>query len=382
MPARQRCLRIAEPRVDGAPFRPFPRTKTFARRELDPPRNLIAPAHSFRLPSLAGVKSKYQVCYGAQNALPLAQALIAKGKLASHHFESCQGVAEVVQKALSEAITTASPAGDDRFDVEIRISDKLDGSESSRDCLFFSWGNSSDPQYIPLWPIFENLAGNPYRESLMASLYCWLYQAGWQVFCAWGYREAECIYGWRKEAYLEARESGEDVDLEGEVECSDPQKVAAYIRNSTELALRGKAVDVALSSIADKSIREAFEKAHQIFLLSRKIKLPDTPVECRSILDDAAYYMEGEPIPGLCISHWRDDPIVAWLDEFYQEQFNSGVTCRAPILRCFRPEDTKTFLQIVSALPWMIKTAFALSDWVRWAEAMENEYNNRDRRQA
>jgi len=334
------------------------------------------------LPSLAGVKSKYQVCYGAQNALPLAQALIAKGKLASHHFESCQGVAEVVQKALSEAITTASPAGDDRFDVEIRISDKLDGSESSRDCLFFSWGNSSDPQYIPLWPIFENLAGNLYRESLMASLYCWLYQAGWQVFCAWGYREAECIYGWRKEAYLEARESGEDVDLEGEVECSDPQKVAAYIRNSTELALRGKAVDVALSSIADKSIREAFEKAHQIFLLSRKIKLPDTPVECRSILDDAAYYMEGEPIPGLCVSHWRDDPIVAWLDEFYQEQFNSGVTCRAPILRCFRPEDTKTFLQIVSALPWMIKTAFALSDWVRWAEAMENEYNNRDRRQA
>jgi hypothetical protein len=38
------------------------------------------------------------------------------------------------------------------------------------------------------------------------------------------------MYGWRKECYEEARENGEDVDLEGEVEFADPNKVIAYIR--------------------------------------------------------------------------------------------------------------------------------------------------------
>src|SRR5215469_13855660 len=33
------------------------------------------------------------------------------------------------------------------------------------------------------------------------------------------------------------------------------------------------------------------------------------------LIDDAAYYMDGSPLPGLGISHWRDDPIVAWFDE-------------------------------------------------------------------
>src|SRR6185437_5761754 len=148
---------------------------------LDSSLPLIAPAHSFRLPSLANIKSKYQVSYSSENALALAQALIAKGGVTCRHFENCQSVAEILQKTLSEVVTTASTDGEDRFDVEIRISDKLDEGESLRDCLFFSWGNSSDPQYIPLRPIFEKLAGNPYRESLMASLYGWLHQAGWQV---------------------------------------------------------------------------------------------------------------------------------------------------------------------------------------------------------
>ena len=44
--------------------------------------------------------------------------------------------------------------------------------------------------------------------------------------------------------------------------------------------LKGKAVDVALSSLGDNTIREPFEKAHQIFLLSRKIKLPAASLPC------------------------------------------------------------------------------------------------------
>jgi hypothetical protein len=40
-------------------------------------------------------------------------------------------------------------------------------------------------------------------------------------------------------------------------------------------------------------------------------------------------------MPALGISHWRDDPIVAWFDEFCREQFESGETGRASILLCF-----------------------------------------------
>lgn len=72
--------------------------------------------------------------------------------------------------------------------------------------------------------------------------------------------------------------------------------------------------------------------------------------ECRRVLDHAAYYMDAYPIPALGISHWRDDPIVAWFDEFCQEQFESGASCRAPVLLCFRPNDTDFFLQIIEAL--------------------------------
>lgn len=185
MPPNNRGLRNADPRSRGMLIGPRRRGKTTACCKLDSSLPLIAPPHSFRLPSLSRIKTKYQVSYGADNALPLARALIVKGKLAPYHFENCQAVAGVLQNALSEAVTTACPASEDRFDVEIRISDNLDERESRRDCLFFSWGNTGDPQYIPLRPIFEKLAGNPYQEPLMASLYRWLHQAAWQVFCAW-----------------------------------------------------------------------------------------------------------------------------------------------------------------------------------------------------
>jgi len=382
MPISQRRLRVADPRLHRAPDRSRRRGTVVAVPKLDTSHVLIAPAHSLTLPSLFGIKSKYHVSYGSENALPLARALLTKGSLAHRHFEGSHSVVEVLRNAMTELVAAAAPATKDEFDIEIRITDNLDSGEARRDCLFFAWGNSGDPQYIPLRPIFERLAGNPYQEALAATLYYWLHQAAWRVFCAFGYQEAESIYGWRKEAYLEARESGEDVDLEGEVESSDPKNVVPYIREAAKLKLKSRALDAALSSIAEKTLRDAFEKSYRLFLISRKIKLPDTPVECRPILDEAAYYMDGDPIPGLCISHWRDDPIVAWFDQFCEEQFNSGVTCRAPIIRCFRPNDTESFLQIVSALPWMAKTVSALGEWVRLAEEMENEYNNRNRRQA
>ena len=140
MPASKRRLRIADSRSRRVFLHSRERGKSITRCELDSSLPLIAPSHSFRLPSLANIKSKYQVSYGSENALSLGEALISKGLLTHRHFDKCQDVAEVVQKALSEAITTASPAGDDRFDVEIRISDKLDEGESRRDCLFFKLG--------------------------------------------------------------------------------------------------------------------------------------------------------------------------------------------------------------------------------------------------
>jgi hypothetical protein len=101
--------------------------------------------------------------------------------------------------------------------------------------------------------------------------------------------------------------------------------------------------------------------------------------DCRRILDDAAYYMDAYPVPALGISHWRDDPIVAWFDEFCQEQFESGSTCRAPIILCFRPKETKFFLQVVEALPRLVQTIAGLSEWVRFAQELENacDYGNR-----
>jgi hypothetical protein len=115
---------------------------------------------------------------------------------------------------------------------------------------------------------------------------------------------------------------------------------------------------------------------------SQAIKLPAMSQQCRRILDDAAYYLDAYPVPALGISHWRDDPIVAWFDEFCQEQFESGTTSRAPVLLCFRPDDTKFFLQIIEALPGLVRTVAGLSEWVRFAQELENECNYGDRQQA
>jgi hypothetical protein len=74
-----------------------------------------------------------------------------------------------------------------------------------------------------------------------------------------------------------------------------------------------------------------------------------------------------------------DDPIVAWFDEFCRDQFESGVTSRAPIAIRFRPNDTRCFPGIMNAIPTMMRTVVYLSEWVRFAEELENacEYANR-----
>ena len=99
------------------------------------------------------------------------------------------------------------------------------------------------------------------------------------------------------------------------MEYADPAKVVRYIRASEKLRLKQTEIDQALSSISNVKLRHAFEEAHRMFLRSRKVQLPDTSKDCAETLERAAYYMEGDPTPGLCISHWRDDPIVAWLDD-------------------------------------------------------------------
>jgi hypothetical protein len=116
--------------------------------------------------------------------------------------------------------------------------------------------------------------------------------------------------------------------------------VRAYIRESDKLGLRAADVSAAIASITDIQLRSAFQKAHTMYLGSGSIRLPVMSKACHQLIDDAAYYMDGSPLPGLGISHWRDDPIVAWFDEFCRDQFESGTSARAPIILCFRPSDT------------------------------------------
>jgi hypothetical protein len=78
--------------------------------------------------------------------------------------------------------------------------------------------------------------------------------------------------------------------------------------------------------------------------------------------------------------HWRDDPIVAWFDEFCREQFEGGETSRALIMICFRPGDTESLLRNRKHLLRLVQITAGLSEWVKYAEEMENEcdYANRE----
>jgi hypothetical protein len=331
------------------------------------------------LPTLEGIKDRFEFAVGCNAALPLARALITKKLLREEHLHAAASPVGALEAALAEIVNNSFCNGQDQFDITMCLSDRLEHYRKAENVFFFVWNNSMDPQYIPLRPVFDRLDGNPQREALMASVYRWLYGAASRVFDAFGFDEAKNVYAGRREYYTEARESGEDVDLEGEVEASNPAQVVSYIRDSEKLILKGEKAIAAIGSITDEKLRSAFASAQRMYAASGEINLPVMQDDCRRILDDAAYYMDAYPVPALGISHWRDDPIVAWFDEFCQEQFESGSTCRAPIILCFRPKDTKFFLQVVEALPRLVRTIAGLSDWVRFAMELENacDYGNR-----
>jgi hypothetical protein len=351
-----------------------------SRCKLDPPARLIAPPNSLQLPTLEGVRTRFRFSAGGEPVLPLAQSLIEQELLVAKHLEKANSVVEALQAALTDIVIPAFGDGPDQFSIELGVTDALDEyRKPEKNVVFFVWNNTADPRYIPLRPIYECLNGNPRREGLMASLYLWLYRTASRVFEAFGFIDAQHIYQWRRDAYISEREAGEDVDLESEVECADPAKVVNYIRNSSRLRLKTGDIPEAIASIGDSQVRHAFQKAHEMYRESRSIRLPAMSNECAQLAHDAAYYMESSPLPALGISHWRDDPIVAWFDEFCRDQFESGDTPRAPILLCFHPRDTSFFLKIVKSLPRMARTAASLGEWVRFAEELENASHYSDR---
>ncbi len=375
-------LRAARQRPQCVPLRQRSRRTAHRRSRLDSSIRLIAPAHGLTLPTLDRVKERFAFSFGSDAALPLARALIEKGLLRNEHLQAASSPVSALEAALGDFVGRNFGQSKDEFDVTVCISDCLEDYKKPENLLFFIWNHSFDPQYIPLRPVLERLEGNPYREPLMGSLYHWLYQSASRIFDVFGLDEAKNVYAWRKECYTEARENGEDVDLEGEVEAANPAQVVTYIRKSGKIVLKSKKATDCIESISDPDLRAAFNQAYGLYVASREIKLPKMSDECRRVLDDAAYYMDAYPIPALGISHWRDDPIVAWFDEFCQEQFENGASCRAPILLCFRPDDADFFLQIVEALPAMVRTVGGLSEWVRFAQELENASDYGDRNQA
>ena len=358
------------------------RRQSLSRCKLGPSSCLIAPSRSLTLPSLDGVESRYQFSLGGEAVIPLVRYLIKEDLASEKHLQASPTPAAALQSTLTEILGNGLKGSADQFGIELSISDGLDEHHRpSEQVLFFTWTNTADPQYIPLRPIYERLENNPNREPLMASLYYWLYRAASTVFEPFGFAEADNSYQLRRDWYLSEREQGEDVDLEGEVEFADPEKVAPYIRESNQRKLKNHEITPAITSISDPALRVAFQKAYRIFLASRAIRLPKMSRHCYRVLDEASYYMDASPMPALGISHWRDDPIVAWFDEFCREQFESGETGRAPILLCFRPSDTAFFGKIVRNLRGMARAVAGLSEWVRFAEELENASHYADREQ-
>jgi hypothetical protein len=367
----------------AGPFRSHGRARQshMPRCKLGSSARLIAPPHSLRLPTLEGVRTRVQFSTGTETVLPLARLLIKQGLLVEKHFEKATSPPGAIQEALTEFVNRAFGDGLDQFAIELGIVDGLDEyRKPEKEVIFFVWNNTSDPQYIPLRPIYERLDGNPRREQLMASLYHWLYRTASRIFEPFGFAEAKHIYEWRRDIYISEREAGEDVDLEGEVEYADPAKVVDYIRTCDRTRLKTAGIAAAINSITDRQVQDGFQKAYAMYLHSRPIRLPVMSQDHARIVDDAAYYMDGSPLPAVGISHWRDDPIVAWFDEFCRDQFESGTSARAPIILCFRPSDKDFFTKIIRALPRMARTVAALSEWVRFAEELENasRYTDRD----
>ena len=224
MPIRIKSLRHSGTRDRGV--HPCSRShQPPASRKLGASHHLIAPAHTLTLPSLEGIKSSFASSYGCEAAIPPARLLIKKGLLGQKHLNGSDSAVAALGKALNDIVADASTSGsEDSFDIEIHLSDRLGDLEQSGGCLFFMWGNTAEPRFIPLRPFFEQLAGNPYQERLMASLYRWLYRTSCRVFSCFGFDDAQNLHRWRTEMYKEARENGEDADVEGEVEFADPAR--------------------------------------------------------------------------------------------------------------------------------------------------------------
>ena len=71
------------------PFRSHGRARQshLPRCKLDSSARLIAPPHSLRLPTLAGVRTRFQFSTGTQAVLPVARLLINQGLLVEKHLE-------------------------------------------------------------------------------------------------------------------------------------------------------------------------------------------------------------------------------------------------------------------------------------------------------
>jgi hypothetical protein len=321
---------------------------------------------------LQGIKTSFDVSYRSEAALSPACALTKRGWLQEKHLSAAGSAVEALGNALAGIVERATPAGGkDAFGIEIYLTDRMEFGPEQKNVLFLVWAPTNGPQYIPLRPFYEQLDGNPCRDRLMATLYQWLYKASQRVLPTFGLAEAASLYEWRSICYKEAREEGEDVDLEGEVEAADPASLPSYIRDSSRLKLKSSEIESALASITSAEICEAFEKARRLFLRTRAIRLPEMTPTCKEIRREVEEYADGDPMPGLGISHWRSDAIVAWLDDYCNDQFNSGAVPRPPILHCFRPGDTGQFIQALKTFSRMIGASYALSDWVNIAGELE-----------
>jgi hypothetical protein len=325
------------------------------------------------LPSLQGIKTNFDVSYRCEAALSPARALMERGWLQERHLSAADSVVEALGNSLAGIVERATPAGGkDAFGVEIYLTDRMEFGPEQKNVLFLVWTPTNGPQYIPLRPFHEQPDGNPCRDRLMATLYQWLYRASQRVLPTFGFAEAASLYEWRSICYKEAREDGEDVDLEGEVEAANPASLPSYIRDSSRLKLKSSEIDSALASITSAKIRDAFEKARHLFLRTRAIRLPEMAPPCKVIQRELEECADGDPMPGLGISHWRSDAIVAWLDDYCNDQFNSGAVPRPPIVHCFRPGDTNRFIQALKTFSRMIGAIYVLSDWVNIAGELES----------
>jgi len=95
------------------------------------------------------------------------------------------------------------------------------------------------------------------------------------------------------------RENGEDVDLEGEVEASDPAKVVSYIRDSEKLVLKDGEAAAAVESITDKELCSAFANAHSDKQYDIGTKIGTSETAFRTAFETADGVKKGETVPFL-----------------------------------------------------------------------------------